>query len=259
MTSLSYLVRDILYAAALAYGAFHIHLLPTQSLRILAWAVYGFFQGCVGTGLWILAHECGHGAFSKYQRLNDVIGWATHSFLLVPYFSWKITHARHHRYTGHMDKDTAFVPWTDSQLAVKRNVRVEQLKELAEETPIVTLVRLMAHQLMGWQMYLLFNVTAGKKSGPDGDLPASRVLSHYDPSCALFSPSQRIYVAISDLGLVIMGSILYYASTKVGVWNVVLLYLVPYLWVHHWLGKCPNHKLHALFFRFLCLCLFISS
>ena len=25
-------------------------------------------------GLWILAHECGHGAFSDYQNINDFIG-----------------------------------------------------------------------------------------------------------------------------------------------------------------------------------------
>lgn len=28
-----------------------------------------------------------------------------HSFLLVPYHSWKISHSRHHKSTGHMGKD----------------------------------------------------------------------------------------------------------------------------------------------------------
>lgn len=249
MTSLSYLARDILYAAVLTYAAFHIHLLPSQPLRILSWALYGFLQGCVGTGLWILAHECGHGAFSKHQRLNDVVGWATHSFLLVPYFSWKITHARHHRYTGHLDKDTVFVPWTESELAAKRNLRVEQLKELIEETPFVSLIQLIGHQLMGWQLYLLFNVTAGQKSGPgpDGELRPTRTVSHFDPSSALFSPAQRVYVAISDLGLLIMGSVLYYAAMKIGAWNVVLLYLVPYFWVHHWLSKSIQPKSNSFY------------
>lgn len=206
-------------------------------MRVLAWTVYGFFQGCVGTGLWILAHECGHGAFSNYQTFNDFVGWAAHSFLMVPYFSWKITHARHHRYTGHMEKDTVFVPWTDKELAAKKNVRIEQLKHLTEETPIVSFLQLVSHQLFGWQLYLLMNVTAGQKSWPE------RSGSHFNPLGGLFTRAQYLQIALSDLGLLIMGSILYYASTQIGGWNVVLLYVVPYFWVHHWLSMfSPFHE-----------------
>ncbi|KAJ5791111.1 uncharacterized protein N7518_008122 [Penicillium psychrosexuale] len=233
-TSLLYLARDSIYCAALIYAALHIHLLPSLPMRIVAWAVYGFFQGCVGTGLWILAHECGHGAFSKHQGINDFIGWATHSFLMVPYFSWKITHARHHRYTGHMEKDTVFVPWTEDDLASKRNVSVEQLKHLAEETPIVSFVQLIGHQLLGWQMYLILNVTAGTKSGPDGSEKV-KFESHYNPSSAIFTAAQWKLIAYSDIGLLIMGSIVWYTGTIIGAWNVFFLYVVPYLWVHHWL------------------------
>ncbi|KAJ5474225.1 Oleate delta-12 desaturase [Penicillium sp. IBT 31633x] len=233
-TSLLYLLRDIIYCAALIYAALHIHLLPSLPLRIVAWATYGFFQGCVGTGIWILAHECGHGAFSRHQGINDFIGWAAHSFLMVPYFSWKITHARHHRYTGHMEKDTVFVPWTEDELATKRNVSIEQLKHLAEETPIVSFIQLIGHQLLGWQLYLFLNVTAGTKSGPEGKGQVE-FASHYNPSSALFAPFQWKYIALSDLGLLIMGSIVWYTGTIIGAWNVFFLYVVPYLWVHHWL------------------------
>ncbi|KAJ5325276.1 hypothetical protein MYU51_020837 [Penicillium brevicompactum] len=232
--SLLYLARDILYCATLIYAALHIHLIPSLELRIVAWITYGFFQGCVGTGLWILAHECGHGAFSKYQTLNHFIGWATHSFLMVPYFSWQITHARHHRYTGNMEKDTVFVPWTDKDLASKKNLKIEQLKHLAEETPIVSFLQLIGHQLMGWQLYLFLNVTAGLKSGPEGK-GKIEFASHYNPSSALFAPNQWILIAYSDLGLLIMGSTVYYFGTIIGAWNMFLLYVVPYLWVHHWL------------------------
>ncbi|KAJ5296201.1 hypothetical protein PENANT_c021G03684 [Penicillium antarcticum] len=233
-TSLLYLARDIIYCATLIYATSFIHLIPSLPLRIISWTTYGFFQGCVGTGLWILAHECGHGAFSQYQNLNDFIGWATHSFLMVPYYSWKITHARHHRYTGHMEKDTVFVPWTDKDLATKKNVQIEKLKHLAEETPIVSFMQLIGHQLMGWQLYLFLNVTAGTKSGPDGK-DKIEFASHYNPSSALFAPFQWKYIALSDLGLLIMGSILCYTASIIGAWNIVLLYVIPYLWVHHWL------------------------
>ncbi|KAB8068565.1 fatty acid desaturase-domain-containing protein [Aspergillus leporis] len=234
VTSLLYLARDILYCAILTIAAFQIYLIPSLPLRIVAWATYGFFQGCVGTGIWILAHECGHGAFSPNQTLNDVVGWAAHSFLMVPYFSWKITHARHHRYTGHMEKDTVYVPWTDEELAKKKNVRIEQLKHLAEETPIVSFLQLIGHQLFGWQIYLFLNATAGTKSLPEG---AGKLgpANHFNFMGPLFTRSQQFSIFMTDVGLLIMGSVLYYAATQVGAWNVVLLYGVPYLWVHHWL------------------------
>jgi len=60
--------------------------------------------------LWVVAHECGHGAFSDYEIVNDTVGWVAHSFLLVPYFSWKITHAKHHSKTANIDSDAVFVP-----------------------------------------------------------------------------------------------------------------------------------------------------
>ena len=48
----------------------------------------GALQGAVCTGVWVIAHECGHGGFSKWQVVNDAVGLVLHSCLLVPYFSW---------------------------------------------------------------------------------------------------------------------------------------------------------------------------
>jgi omega-6 fatty acid desaturase (delta-12 desaturase) len=42
---------------------------------------------CVA-GVWVIAHECGHQAFSSSQLVNDTVGFILHSCLLVPYFSW---------------------------------------------------------------------------------------------------------------------------------------------------------------------------
>jgi fatty acid desaturase len=66
--------------------------------------------GCVMTGLWVIAHECGHGGFSDSTLVNDVVGWVVHSSLLVPYFSWKISHRRHHAATNNLSRDEVFVP-----------------------------------------------------------------------------------------------------------------------------------------------------
>jgi stearoyl-CoA desaturase (delta-9 desaturase) len=75
--------------------------LPAWAM-LVAWPTYWFYQGIFGTGVWVLAHECGHGGFTASQTVNDVTGFLLHSFLLTPYFSWQITHAKHHKRTNHL-------------------------------------------------------------------------------------------------------------------------------------------------------------
>ncbi|CAE6381392.1 unnamed protein product, partial [Rhizoctonia solani] len=64
--------------------------------RFLGWQAYGYATGLVATGLWVIAHECGHQAFSESKFINNAVGWVLHSALGVPYHSWRISHARHH-------------------------------------------------------------------------------------------------------------------------------------------------------------------
>ncbi|KAJ5689657.1 Oleate hydroxylase FAH12 [Penicillium macrosclerotiorum] len=237
-TSFAYLLRDCVYASALVWAALKIDLLPSPAMRACAWVLYTFFQGCVGTGLWIIGHECGHGAFSAFPLLNDIVGWAVHSALMVPYFSWKITHARHHRYHNNIEKDTVFVPPTEAEKEVQNQQPslLGKIQELVEETPFYNSITLLGHQIFGWQLYLLFNVSAGTKSLPAKDTAPKKFRnSHFDPLGSLFTNAQTPLIAITDLGLLIVGSALYFFATKIGVWKVVLLYVVPYFWVHHWL------------------------
>jgi omega-6 fatty acid desaturase (delta-12 desaturase) len=215
----------------------YIPQIDSLAWRTAAWILYGYVQGLVCTGIWILAHEAGHGAFSVHRRLNDAVGWALHSALLVPYFSWKFSHHRHHRFTGHMEKDMAFVPATKADREKRRLVDLYLDRELFEDVPLVQLVKLLAHQLAAWQMYLLFNISAGR--GSQQRKASWWRLSHFEPTSAVFRPSEAFYIALSDLGLAIVGGLLYLASTVVGWKTVFLLYGVPYFWVHHWLGRSP--------------------
>ncbi|GAB1320883.1 Fatty acid desaturase domain-containing protein [Madurella fahalii] len=232
--SLGYVVRDVAMAAALGWAALtYIPRIEDSMWRTVAWIVYGYLQGLVCTGIWILAHEAGHGAFSVHRRLNDFVGWAAHSALMVPYFSWKFSHHRHHRFTGHMEKDMAFVPATKTDRQQRRLIDLYLDRELFEDVPVVQLFKLLAHQLGAWQMYLMFNVSAGKDSQQRA--ASWWRVSHFEPTSAVFRPSEALYIALSDLGLAIVGGILYFASTVVGWKTVFLLYGVPYFWVHHWL------------------------
>ena len=60
----------------------------------IRYAAYWVCQGCILTGVWVIAHECGHGGFSPSDLVNDIVGSICHSFLLVPYWSWKFSHAK---------------------------------------------------------------------------------------------------------------------------------------------------------------------
>ncbi|KAJ5081183.1 hypothetical protein N7456_013421 [Penicillium angulare] len=236
-TSLLYLLRDIGYSSVLIYFAFQIGTIPWPWARYFTWTCYGFAQGCVGVGFWILAHECGHGAFSLYPRVNNIIGFILHSALLVPYFSWKTTHARHHRFAGHMDKDTVFVPFTEDEYAnhFRLSFIPRRIIECMEDAPVVALGELLLHQLFGWPMYLFFNVSAGVDSLPSQDRESRRRTSHFNPFGVLFTTSQWPYVLLSDLGLVVTGCILVALCTKFGLQHVSLLYFLPYIWTNHWI------------------------
>ena len=61
-------------------------------------------------GFWVIAHECGHGAFSKNKSLETITGYLLHSLLLVPYFSWQRSHAVHHRFTNNVTNGETHVP-----------------------------------------------------------------------------------------------------------------------------------------------------
>ncbi|KAH9991419.1 fatty acid desaturase-domain-containing protein [Xylariaceae sp. FL0662B] len=236
--SLSYVARDFAMAGALGYAA--LTFIPSVSspvYRTLLWTAYGFLQGLVGVGIWILAHECGHGAFSVHRPLNDFVGWVLHSSLGVPYFSWKFSHARHHRFTGHMQKDMAFVPkTTPSSVAQSLGRSLSSLinAEVLEDAPLITLLRLIGQQLAGWQVYILFNATSGDDSMQRKDVPWWR-RSHFDPFSGVFRPSEALYVLISDFGLALVAGALYYATQALGWQTVFLLYGVPYFWINHWL------------------------
>jgi fatty acid desaturase len=76
----------------------------------MVYTLYTVIAGMIMTGIWILAHECGHGAFSPSKKVNNLVGFVLHSSLLVPYYSWKISHSHHHKATGDLQRDTVYVP-----------------------------------------------------------------------------------------------------------------------------------------------------
>ena len=54
--------------------------------------------------LFMVQHDCGHGAFFRQKALNDWVGRAISVLTLTPYDSWRRSHALHHATAGNLDK-----------------------------------------------------------------------------------------------------------------------------------------------------------
>lgn len=56
--------------------------IPLTKGMIPIWILYAILSGTTSMGLWVLAHECGHGAFSDNRKLETVVGYCLHSFFI---------------------------------------------------------------------------------------------------------------------------------------------------------------------------------
>ncbi|KAJ9641937.1 hypothetical protein H2199_005151 [Coniosporium tulheliwenetii] len=234
---LAYVARDVASLAATFY-IFQNYVtpetIPSTPVRAGLWALYTVIQGLFGTGLWVLAHECGHQSFSPSKTLNDTVGWICHSALLVPYFSWKISHGKHHKATGNMERDMVFVPKTREEYASRVGKLSHELSELMEETPIATATHMISQQLGGWLVYLVTNVTGHNNHHKQIEGKGQGKKNGFFKG-PLYEKKDEHLILLSDLGLAITATILFFIGKNFGWSNLFVWYFIPYLWVNHWL------------------------
>ncbi|ESO85881.1 hypothetical protein LOTGIDRAFT_74451, partial [Lottia gigantea] len=110
ITSMYHAMKDVVFVIGLyILGELLLTYLPFWAVLVTA-PVFWFAQGTMFTALFVIGHDCGHGSFSKYDLLNDTVGTVMHSFLMTPYYGWKVSHKNHHKNTGNIDKDEVFYP-----------------------------------------------------------------------------------------------------------------------------------------------------
>lgn len=54
--------------------------------------------------LFMIQHDCGHGAFFRHRFANDWVGRVIGVLTLTPYDFWRRTHALHHASSGNLDR-----------------------------------------------------------------------------------------------------------------------------------------------------------
>lgn len=244
--SMYFVVRDTVMALACVYVAYHTLStnLPSSGLLSLdgllwctGWNIYAFWMGCVLTGHWVLAHECGHGAFSPNQTFNDICGFIMHQAVLVPYFAWQFTHAKHHRRTNNTVDGESHVPGTKDEVGLnalnQREHTYAIIHEAIGDGPF-GMLQIFAHLVIGWPLYLLGLASTGRL-GQDGKPLESAVADHYRPWSKMFPSKMRIKIAISTLGVIATWVGLAYAAKEYGILSVSLWYLGPLMWNQAWL------------------------
>lgn len=218
--SLGYMLRDVTMLASLALAASHIdhHALVPVLLRPFAWAAYWYAAGCVGTGLWMIGHECGHGAFSDYGVVNYVVGSLAHTFCGVPYSAWRITHARHHKYTNSMEDDEPFVPM-DFGDVIKNG--------LLANSDVLSIFFIVCHLLFGWPLYLLVDL-----GGPVKNVRPWSSRDHFTPWSVQFEPAQRLEILVGTALYLSWIAALYQWAVATSFLRVVAFYGIPLLIVN---------------------------
>lgn len=239
-----YVFRDTAWAAGCVYMASRClsTTIPSGSIEMIqwfiGWSVYIFCMGTILFGHWILGHECGHGAFSPSEVYNDVFGFILHQMLLVPYFAWKYSHAKHHRRVNHLVDGESHVPSAKSDVGLsdvyERKSFLAVVHEATGDSGFAAL-KLVFYLLVGYPIYLLGWGSNGLLAF-DGKPLNGAVADHYRPDSRMFP--QKLYWKIlastlTQLGLI--GSLLYAGQYYYGHLAVFLWYWAPYLVVNGWL------------------------
>lgn len=111
MTSMYYVLKDISIVLCLYCSIVWTDNQKSLFYLSMIWTpCYWLLQGTMLWAVFVLGHDCGHGSFSNYGLLNDIIGNFLHAAILVPYYPWKLSHKHHHKNTGNIDKDEIFYP-----------------------------------------------------------------------------------------------------------------------------------------------------
>ncbi len=91
-----------------------ITLIPLMAIWCVAWwalSISVFLSLAVSAvgamflvRMFLIQHDCGHGAFFKNREVNNWLGRAIGVLTLTPYDVWKHSHAIHHSGSGNLDK-----------------------------------------------------------------------------------------------------------------------------------------------------------
>jgi omega-6 fatty acid desaturase (delta-12 desaturase) len=166
----------------------------------LAW----IFTGTALTGLFVIAHDCGHRSFAKRRWVNDWVGHLLTLPLIYPFHSWRILHNHHHVHTNKLLVDNAWQPLTPEAYA-KANPLIRGL-----------------YQALRGRLWWLASI-------------AHWATLHFDLS--QFSQREQGKVKVSIAAVIIFAAVFFpILILTTGVWGFVKFWLLPWLMYHFWMS-----------------------
>jgi len=245
--SMYHLVKDLAMAAGFVYATMQCLSTDLPSIWnpmecltwFVGWNFYAFWMGTILTGPWVVAHECGHGAFSPSQTWNDIVGYIVHQALLVPYFAWQFTHAKHHRRTNHLTDGESHVPSTAAENGLGPNNERESFYAVLHEAlgdGCFAGFQVWSHLAIGWPLYLMGFASTGKVDAKGRPL-AGRIADHFRTDSPMFPDKITWKIFMSTAGVVAQLTYLGYLMlpSQYGPLPVILWYFAPYCWANSWL------------------------
>ncbi|KZT32610.1 hypothetical protein SISSUDRAFT_1037631 [Sistotremastrum suecicum HHB10207 ss-3] len=230
-TSVMYLMRNVSISAgafciALSLDHFlrgpsalsYLSILWANIFRWTSWIFYWWFQGLMFVNFWAYGHECTHNALSPFRRVDDTIG--------TPYYSWQMSHVIHHSHRGHAEKDVSFVPPTRSDLKIPRHEDTMEYSDFFEDAPFFTLGKLILRQQIGYLAFLIDLRTTSPKT--------ESLVCHFLPSSTMFRHRYKD-VVLSDMGILVMGGLLFYATQSFGIIWLIKTYGIPWVALNNWI------------------------
>uniref|UniRef100_A0A0B7BBR2 Fatty acid desaturase domain-containing protein n=1 Tax=Arion vulgaris TaxID=1028688 RepID=A0A0B7BBR2_9EUPU len=108
--SIYYMLKDFTLIVGLYFLVeWTWQVLPTSAQFVIT-PIFWLVQGTLFTAVFVAGHDAGHGSFSGSELVNTICGNFCHTFLFCPYYMWKLSHRKHHKNTGNIDKDEVFYP-----------------------------------------------------------------------------------------------------------------------------------------------------
>ena len=98
--------RSLLELAVTLVPFFVLWALAWMALSVSAWLALALamLNGAFLVRIFIIQHDCGHGAFFKNRQAQDWLGRALGVLTLTPYDVWRRTHSIHHAHHGDLDR-----------------------------------------------------------------------------------------------------------------------------------------------------------
>jgi acyl-lipid omega-6 desaturase (Delta-12 desaturase) len=77
-----------------------------RMLHVEPWVTIALIVPAAGfiVRTFIIMHDCSHGSFLPWPKVNDAVGFITGVLTLTPYAQWRREHALHHASSGDLDR-----------------------------------------------------------------------------------------------------------------------------------------------------------